>query len=178
NLPKAVMAVYSKYYNEVWIVGDCQCFVRGKVYNNSIKIDEIASYARSIYLEAELKSGKSIENLKRKDTGREYIAPLIRSQQYFQNTKPTDEYSFEVINGYPIYQSEICKIQLSESDREIVLASDGYPFLKQTLEESEEALKITLKEDPLCFRQYKSTKGLSSENISFDDRTYIRFKIN
>src|SRR5699024_3325211 len=25
--PTAVMAVYSNYYNEIWLIGDCQCMV-------------------------------------------------------------------------------------------------------------------------------------------------------
>ena len=57
------------------------------------------------------------------------------------------------------------------------MASDGYPVLKETLEETEEALKIVLETDPLCFRQYKSAKGLQKGNNSFDDRTYIKFEL-
>lgn len=81
-----------------------------------------------------------------------------------------------------------------ENDREkysldIILASDGYPELKSTLEESEQALHKILEEDPLLFRQFKSTKGKivkppsfgdhSSKKTgatSFDDRTYVRIR--
>ena len=60
---------------------------------------------------------------------------------------------------------------------EIVLASDGYPYLKESLEESERLLKAELTNNPLCDREYRSTKGKAEDNISFDDRTYIRFKV-
>ena len=57
-------------------------------------------------------------------------------------------------------------------DDELILATDGYPILKSTLKESEDALIDVLKEDRLCFRKYKSTKGVSTDANSFDDRTF------
>lgn len=57
----------------------------------------------------------------------------------------------------------------------LVLASDGYPVLKETLAESEAVLRELMEKDPLCFRENKGTKGLVKGNDSFDDRTYIRF---
>ena len=59
--------------------------------------------------------------------------------------------------------------------QEIVLASDGYPFLKPTLANSEAALAHLIATDPQCVRYFIATKGLVSGNRSFDDRTYIRF---
>ena len=56
-----------------------------------------------------------------------------------------------------------------------MLASDGYPHLKPTLDASEEALEKQLAADPLNIRLFKATKGWVSGNNSFDDRTYIRF---
>ena len=58
---------------------------------------------------------------------------------------------------------------------EIVLASDGYPFLKPTLAESEEALANQIANDPQNISCFIATKGLVEGNKSFDDRTYIRF---
>ena len=55
-------------------------------------------------------------------------------------------------------------------------SSDGYPFLKGTLHESEEALVCQLRDDPLCIRSFKATKGLMLGNVSFDDRCYLRFR--
>lgn len=58
----------------------------------------------------------------------------------------------------------------------IVLASDGYPELQETYQESERILQRTLIHDPLIInRLYRSTKGLTPGNLSYDDRTYIRF---
>ena len=67
--------------------------------------------------------------------------------------------------------------EFSGSEHEIILASDGYPVLKPTLQQSERELEYIMREDPQCCRLYESTKGLKSGNKSFDDRTYIRFQI-
>ena len=58
---------------------------------------------------------------------------------------------------------------------EVVLASDGYPKLFGTLEESEHYLQKVLAEDPLCISLNKQTKGLMVGNNSYDDRTFVRF---
>ena len=49
--------------------------------------------------------------------------------------------------------------------------------MKDTLEGSEQALQEILRDDPLLFRQYKSTKGMKEGDISFDDRTYVKLQI-
>ena len=89
-------------------------------------------------------------------------------------------YGYSVLNGEEIPEELIKVIRLSEfsgSEHEIILASDGYPVLKPTLQQSEWELEYIMREDPQCCRMYESTKGLKSGNKSFDDRTYIRFQI-
>ena len=57
------------------------------------------------------------------------------------------------------------------------LATDGDPFLRDTLSASEEALAAQLATDPLCIRTYLATKGQMAGNLSFDDRAYVRFQV-
>lgn len=61
------------------------------------------------------------------------------------------------------------------SSFEVVLASDGYPFLKSTLAESEEELAEQIAHDPQNINTFIASKGLLEGNRSFDDRTYVRF---
>ena len=61
------------------------------------------------------------------------------------------------------------------SPSEVVLASDGYPFLKPTLAASEAALVEQIANEPQNIRSFIATKGIVEGNKSFDDRTYIRF---
>ena len=67
-----------------------------------------------------------------------------------------------------------CPVQDGET---VILASDGYPQLAQTLAESESKLQDTIDKDPLLINLYKSTKGIVPGNVSYDDRTYIRFTV-
>ena len=94
--------------------------------------------------------------------------PVLATSCRYQNA------TFSVIDGFPIPTDKVRVIDVSNAT-EIVLATDGYPFLHPTLSESEEALARLLSEDPLCISQFKATKGLMRGNQSFDDRTYIRF---
>ena len=64
---------------------------------------------------------------------------------------------------------------IPSSSSEIVLASDGYPFLKPTLAASEAALAEQIANDPQNIHSFIATKGIVEGNKSFDDRTYIRF---
>lgn len=57
----------------------------------------------------------------------------------------------------------------------MILASDGYPKLFNSLIESELYLKKIINEDPLCYKLFKSTKGINKGKLSFDDRAYIKF---
>lgn len=56
----------------------------------------------------------------------------------------------------------------------ITLVSDGYPVLLPTLASTEAELRRVLHEDPLLHTLHKSTKGHTSGNDSFDDRTYLQ----
>lgn len=174
--PTASLIVYSDFYKEVWQIGDCQCIIDDQLYTNEKIIDEITANARSLYLEAEIKKGKTIDELLHDDPGWRYIQELIKQQYYMQND-PENQFGFEIINGFPVDFSKVKTIEVPANAKYIVLASDGYPFLKNSLIESEEMLHKVLRDDPLCFRMYKSAKGLAEGNLSFDDRTYLKFTV-
>ncbi|WP_153463380.1 hypothetical protein [Sediminibacillus terrae] len=171
--PSASLVVYSRHRQEIWQIGDCQFMMDGVLHQNEKDIDHITANARSMYLEAELKKGKTINDLKERDTGWEYIQPLIQQQYYLQNDL-TNQYGFEVVNGFLVDASDIKVIKVPEETKHLVFASDGYPYLKDTLVESEAMLKEVLEEDPLCFRKFKSAKGLMNGNRSYDDRLYMK----
>ena len=81
------------------------------------------------------------------------------------------------MDGYSIDSKHIKVHKISESDFTIILASDGYPEVFNTLQESEDYLDYILKNDPLCYRIFKSTKGLKKGNLSFDDRAYVKIEL-
>ena len=169
--------LYSKAKNEVWMVGDCQAIIDGKLYENNKPFEEIVARRR-------------VELIRRGFTpqeARKTIEPLLIQAMLEGQNK-----TYTVIDGFPIYQKGMKVVSLNapqknvETDvadslplptKEIVLASDGYPFLKPTLTESEEALAHLLAYDPQCTHEFIATKGIVVGNKSFDDRTYIRFQI-
>lgn len=169
--------LYSKAKNEVWMVGDCQAIIDGKLYENNKPFEDIVA-RRRVEL---IRQGFTPQE------ARKTIEPLLIQAMLEGQNK-----TYTVIDGFPIYQKGVKVVSLNapqknvETDvadslplptKEIVLASDGYPFLKPTLTESEEALARLLAYDPQCTHEFIATKGIVVGNKSFDDRTYIRFQI-
>ena len=180
--------LYSRTRNEVWMVGDCQAIIDGKLYENGKPYEEKIARKRVELIEQGLSSAEA----------RKQIEPLlIKAMLSGQNQ------TYTVIDGFPIYRegvkvvsvSDSCSVQdsvpasdsvpcsdsvsasgtISVSSSEIVLASDGYPFLKPSLAASEAALAEQIANDPQNIRSFIATKGIVEGNKSFDDRTYIRF---
>ena len=180
--------LYSRIRNEVWMVGDCQAIIAGKLYENGKPYEEKIARKRVELIAQGLSPAEA----------RKQIEPLlIEAMLSGQNQ------TYTVIDGFPIYRegvkvvsvSDSCSVQdsvpasdsvpcsgsvsasgtISVSSSEIVLASDGYPFLKPTLAASEAALAEQIANDPQNIHSFIATKGIVEGNKSFDDRTYIRF---
>ncbi|PTQ93136.1 hypothetical protein C8P68_1098 [Mucilaginibacter yixingensis] len=173
----ASTVIYSKNKHELWMIGDCMALINGKLITNYKKVDEVCSGLRSAFITNQLmRNETSVEQLSKSDTGRNFILPLLRWSIQFQNCGYDHEFAYSVIDGFPVSPKLIKQVKL-EGSAKIVLSSDGYPELKDTLEESESILERTLKDDPLCIDLFKSTKGLRSGTVSFDDRAYISFVV-
>ena len=175
--------LYSRTRNEVWMVGDCQAIIDGKLYENGKPYEQAIARKRVELIEQGLSPAEA----------RKQIEPLlIEAMLSGQNQ------TYTVIDGFPIYREGVKIVALkmkpasssietyfqenpkpvsSHNENEVVLASDGYPFLKPTLAESEAALAEQIANDPQCIHDFIATKGLVAGNKSFDDRTYIRFII-
>ena len=182
--------LYSRTRNEVWMVGDCQAIIDGKLYENGKPYEEKIARKRVELIEQGLSPAEA----------RKQIEPLlIKAMLSGQNQ------TYTVIDGFPIYRegvkvvsvSDSCSVQDSVpasdsvpcsdsvsasgtffvSSSEIVLASDGYPFLEPTLAASEAALAEQIANDPQNIHSFIATKGIVEGNKSFDDRTYIRFSV-
>ena len=180
--------LYSRTRNEVWMVGDCQAIIAGKLYENGKPYEEKIARKRVELIEQGLSPAEA----------RKQIEPLlIKAMLSGQNQ------TYTVIDGFPIYREGVKVVSVSDSSSvqdsvpasdsvpcsdsasasgtipssssEIVLASDGYPFLKPTLAASEAALAEQIANDPQNIRFFIATKGIVEGNKSFDDRTYIRF---
>ena len=170
----ASAAVYSRHLRQVWLVGDCQCLVGGKLWTNAKKIDTLMAESRAAFIAAELLKGASAEDFLIHDRGREFIRPFLKSQPIFQNSPQGGEYAFSVFDGFPVLLDHVKTVPVTEGTQ-VVLASDGYPCLHSTLEASERSLRSLLERDPLCIGEYRATKGVRRGQSSFDDRAYLSF---
>jgi len=172
----ASLVLFSGLRKELWFAGDCQALVNGEAIQPQKQVDRIFSELRALLIHVELAQGKTEEELRRHDTSRERIVDLLKLQTKLQNTPYSSEFSYYIIDGFdwdPALGLRI--VPLNQPHGEIVLASDGYPRLYPSLAETETSLADLLREDPLCYKQYRSVKGRYGDNISFDDRCYIRF---
>ena len=168
--PQASVLIYNHKRRELWSVGDCPFILNGTYYRNEKKVDQLLSALRQFAIEGLLKSGYREEDLLRHDLAREMILPLLKLQAQFIDSDSA--FSYSVVDGiHPIRDLDIIPIP---EGSELILATDGYPDLKTTLAESEAALARILQSDPLCYRLCPSTKGISKENVSFDDRTFLK----
>jgi hypothetical protein len=171
--PSASVVVYSKKHAEIWMVGDCQVIIDGRLVSNEKKIDQVTADARAAFIEAEILAGASVTDLLAHDTGRDFIQPLLERQNRFQNRVDAGQFGYETIDGFFAQYPRI-RVVPATGAQELVLASDGYPVLTRTLLESEELLASILADDPLLYKKFRSTKGLVKHNTSYDDRAYLK----
>lgn len=170
--PRASVIIYNDFYKEIWSYGDCQCMINQELYTHTKKIDQLNADLRALRLEYEFSRGADMDSLTLTDPGRAYIQENLSMQFAFENK--IGAFGYPVLNGMGIEESMLKRYPVSTGDT-IILASDGYPVLCNTLKKSEAELSLIHQKDPLCFRLYRSTKGFMKDAVSFDDRCYCRF---
>ncbi len=170
-------AIYSEARREVWLMGDCQCRFNAQTHTNPKLVDKILTEARSGAMHYLMDLGYSEEQLLRDDLGRAFILDALKDQTFFQNDPNKDNpFRYTAIDGFKMDTSTIPVLPVGDSTH-LVLATDGYPFLFDTLEDTELRLQVILREDPLCIDRNAGTKGLRDDQYSFDDRTYLSLSI-
>lgn len=174
----ASCAAVSLTRQEVWLIGDCHLLLGNRYISHPKKIDHILSEVRALVLELELQKGMTVKQLQKKDKGREFIMPLLKEHTLLQNNPTASTHWFPALDGFTIPDAGIVTLPIPQDVQTIVLATDGYPVVKDNLKESEHILQKILTEDPLVFRSYKTTKGMVHGNVSFDDRAYIKVRLN
>ena len=180
------VVVFSRLCREIWMIGDCQCLVSPitqhltpntqhpspQFYDNPKPYEAELAAMRAQEVERLIDEGYTVDELCRNDIARPVIIPRMIETMRQQNI------TYSVVDGFPIPRQHVRTITLDFQPYEIVLASDGYPFLHPTLEESEKALQELRQWDPLNYSpDFQATKAFHPDNNSFDDRSYIRFRV-
>jgi glycerophosphoryl diester phosphodiesterase len=179
----ASLALYSNQLRKVIVVGDCQVALvdeRGQIVQHhqpARYVDTVTSEARAMFWQAERLTSEN--NEMNGDPGRDLIHPLLVRQRRFQNNKDAPApYRYWAMDGFPIDAEGIQVLVVSDSVKEVILASDGYPTLYPTLQETEWHLRKIITEDPMMILdRHKAAKGVLKGAESFDDRTYLRIKL-
>jgi len=171
---KATLVIYSDYHKEIWVYGNCQIMINGKRKKYETRVDKLFSLLRSFVINDLLQNGTTKSELLENDKSREIILGFLKDQSEFENTE--NYFGYSVLNGVNDSTDKADIIQVGKGD-EIIIATDGYPLVYDTLKKSEAYLKNIITKDPLCFDMFKSTKGVYKGNISYDDRTYVKFVI-
>ena len=175
--PSASIAVIDFFKKEIIMIGDCQCLIDGKLYRKESYLDVLLSSIRSKINTYYLANGYSVNDIINDDMGRQYILPILEKKKLFQNNLIKNNYTYYVVDGFPVPSEGVITIKITNITKNIILATDGYPKLFNTLKESEKYLQNIIQEDPLCIKKYKSTKGLCADCCSFDDRSYIKISL-
>ena len=164
--------IYSRRRREIWMVGDCQCLINNQYIDNPKPYEQALAEMRANKVKELLAQGVSQQELlKPHDPAREVMIPAMLEAMKNQNI------TYAVIDGFKIPKDKVKVIQLDFQKWEIVFASDGYPRLANTLEETEQLLEKQRREDPLNIGEFKATKAFVEGYNSFDDRSYIRFEV-
>lgn len=180
---QANAVVYSARRHEAWLFGDCQIMVNGVQTPTTKDVDVLLGDLRAFTVLAlrEMQDGTPdvpvsgsfgapASDAAPKDPSRAMILPFLRLQSQFANKR--GPFGYFVFDGFTDMTYPIRTVPVSPGD-EVVQASDGYPLLRPTLDESERELQRLRSEDPDLIDRYRSTKGFQGR-ATFDDLTYLR----
>ncbi|MBR4545484.1 MAG: toll/interleukin-1 receptor domain-containing protein [Oscillibacter sp.] len=177
NLPpeerlQASVVIFSVYRREIWGFGDCKFRINQINYDNNKNVDILLGGLRAFCLEVQRQTCMDTGAAYDSSLGRQEILPFLKKQSILANKEWS--FSYDVLDGGTIYPQHV-DIELVQKGDHVVLASDGYPVLFDSLEETEAYLQKNLEKDRECMYQLRGTKGISEGNCSYDDRSFISF---
>ena len=103
---EATGVIYSKYNNQIWLVGDCRAIYDGEVVQNPLKTDEVVVDIRKKIIEGLLKSGYTQEQLMKEDVSKSIIIKPELLSKHIKNPI--------IIEGIEKYRTERIKKALLE----------------------------------------------------------------
>lgn len=84
---EATGAIYSKYHNQIWVVGDCGAVYDGNVISNELKIDCVYASLRIDVIKELLQAEYTVEGLIQNDVSRDIINNPQGIAQYVSDTE-------------------------------------------------------------------------------------------
>lgn len=174
----ACVLIASARRREVWRVGNSTFVIDGEEYVQHWAIAEIPALMRCAYLRALLRAGvTTVEDAQVSDPAYDVVAPLLRVERVFRNATDAGELTYAALDGLEMPRSLIEQVQVPNGAT-VVFASDGYPLAAPTLAETESYLQESLAEDPLRIQRHPEVRGVTQRRVSYDDRSYVRFRVH
>lgn len=178
NQPAASVIMYSKKYNQIWLIGDCKALYGNSLIDNELEVDKLYTQIRVMIIKYLIETGVSENELLTDDIACKFVSNLARRQPYIRNKVYNSMYDYVAIDGFNKPSENLVKcIDVPNEVKEIVFASDGYMKPFSTLKQTEDFLQYIKKVDPLCYKEFQYEKAFYNEQDGYDDRAYIRFKI-
>lgn len=88
---EATGVIYSRYHNQIWLVGDCKAIYDGTVVENPLKIDEVVIDIRRKLVEGLLQEGYTEEQLMSNDVSQDIIINPNLLSRYINNPQIIEE---------------------------------------------------------------------------------------
>ena len=171
--PQSRALIYSIAKREIWRLGDSPFCIDGKLNYQRSEGYEKAAEKRAEVLELFLANPLSdMKDLINTDYGRSSAMDIIIEEEQRVD-------GVQTLSGRPDVDIDVLldnvEVFAVEPGAELILASDGYPRILATLQESEQWLEDERARDPLFVRDYKALQGAKDEEAGYDDRSYVRF---
>jgi hypothetical protein len=171
--PSASLVCLSFARDEIWRIGDCSFLVDGEPHIGTKRVDDAAYGFRAAINAALLASGTPLEEILRSDPGASSARALFDVQQHLTNIE--GPWGYGCINGRPVPDRFVEVYTVAPDVDQVVLASDGFPDPRPTLEDSESRLRELLETDPAAISGFWTAgKALRPGANSVDDRAYLR----
>lgn len=111
---EATGAIYSRFHNQIWLVGDCKAIYDGNVAQNPLKIDEVVVDIRTKIIEALLQEGYTEEKLMQNDISLSIIKHPNQLAKYIRNQNTVD-----LLEQYRTERIKKALIECGFSEKEI-----------------------------------------------------------
>ena len=102
---EATAAIYSKYHNQIWIVGDCRAIYDGTIVLNPLKIDDIYIKVRNLLIAELQRLGYKEAALLKRDIAKEIIEDPKLLDKYFGEEAAKIEYDWKQIIVKALWES-------------------------------------------------------------------------
>jgi hypothetical protein len=173
SYPMARLLVYSVALGQIWRLGDSPFVVDGELHRSMSQALQEAVKKRCEVMDHFLKNVRSdLKDLVNNDYGRSAAMDLIVAEEHRVD-------GVEVLSGRPNVDMDMLLSNIEvftvEKGQEVILATDGFPHILPTLDESEDWLAAQRARDPLFIKDFQSLRGASDDEAGYDDRSYVRF---